>query len=218
MIMPITREIKAYIFLTSIVICGLAGSLITAPKIVYFGFIHFPFSNIVFSTLTYPIVDCICELWGKHAARQTVWFGLICQAIIAGIIQLSILAPHAAFWDLQHEYELILSVGANVVAASFIAFAISQILDIFIYQKLKEKTRGKMLWLRSNLSTYLGQAVDSIIFVNIVFYASDQKLSILVGSIFIKVLLSLLMTPMVYAVILAVNKYLASNTLAFAEH
>lgn len=57
----LAREIRVYIFLTCLVICGLAGSLITAPKIVHFG-INFPFSNIVFSILTYPIIDCICEL------------------------------------------------------------------------------------------------------------------------------------------------------------
>lgn len=59
-----SKEIRAYVILTTLVICGLAGSLITGSKIIHMG-INFPFSNIVFSIFTYPIVDCICELWGK---------------------------------------------------------------------------------------------------------------------------------------------------------
>jgi uncharacterized PurR-regulated membrane protein YhhQ (DUF165 family) len=61
----------------------------------------------------------------------------------------------------------------------------------------------------------LGQAIDSIIFINIVFFNSNQKLNILFGSILIKIILSFLMTPVVYFIIFAVNKYLDSNTLAF---
>jgi hypothetical protein len=208
------KEIRAYTFLTSLVICGLAGSLITAPKVVHFG-INFPFSNLIFSIFTYPIVDCICELWGKPAARQAMWFGLFSQLLITCIIQLSIIAPPAAFWQLQSEYQAVLSTGINVVIASLIAFAISQILDITVYQKIKEFSRGKQLWLRSNIATYIGQTLDSIIFVNIVFYASNQKFDILLGSIVIKIILSFLMTPIVYMIILSVNKYLDSNTMAF---
>lgn len=208
------KETRAYVFLTSLVICGLAGSLITATKIVHFG-IDFPFSNIVFSIFTYPIVDCICELWGKQAATQTLCLGLISQVLFTVIIQLSIITPHSTFWHFQSEYQLVLSTGTIVVMASLLAFATSQLLDIVVYQRIKELSRGRWLWLRSNLSTYLGQAIDSIIFVNIVFFNSSQKFNILFGSILIKIILSLLMTPMVYFIIIAVNKYLNSDTLAF---
>jgi len=211
------KEFRAYIFLTSLVICGLAGSLITAPKIVNFG-IHFPFSNIVFAILTYPIVDTICELWGKQAARQAIWIGLFSQVLITVIIQLSIITPHASFWHLQNEYQLILSTGTKVVTASLIAFATSQIIDIAVFQKLKEISNGKNLWLRSNFSMYLGQVIDSIIFVSIVFFDSSQKMNIILGSIMVKIILSFMMTPIIYFLVFAVNRYLGSNTMAFKLH
>ncbi|TAL62916.1 MAG: VUT family protein [Legionella sp.] len=208
------KETRAYLFLTALVICGLAASLITAPKIVHVG-INFPFSNIVFSIFTYPIVDCICELWGKPIARQTVWIGLVSQVLFCVLIQLSILAPPAQQWLHQGEYQIILSTGINVVIASLVAFAISQIFDIYVYQKLKEKSLGKQLWLRSNLSTYLGQTIDSILFINIVFYNSNQKMNLILGSITIKIILSFLMTPIVYLIIHSLNRYLDNHTLAF---
>src|SRR5438045_2719222 len=98
------KKTRAYIFLATLVICGLAGSLVTASKIVHF-IIDFPFSNIVFSILTYPIVDCICELFGKKAARQAMWLGLGSQIFIAFIIQLSILFPHSPLMEFDSEYQ-----------------------------------------------------------------------------------------------------------------
>jgi uncharacterized integral membrane protein (TIGR00697 family) len=208
------KTVNAYVILTSLVICGLAASLITAPKVIHLG-VNFPFSNLVFSIFTYPIVDCICELWGKRAAQRTVLLGISSQIFIALIIQLSIIVPHANFWVLQEEYQKILSTGLLVIIANFLAFTFSQICDIYIYQRIKQISAGKMLWLRSNISTYLGQIIDSSIFVLIIFYNSPQKFNILWGSITIKIILSLLMTPVVYLIVMRVNKYLDNNTLAF---
>lgn len=210
------KNTRAYLLLTSLVICGLAGSLITAGKIVHIG-INFPFSNIVFSIFTYPIVDCICELWGKRAAQQAIWLGLGSQLLLTVIIQISIASPHASFWQHQEAYQTVLSTGLNIVIASFLAFSTSQLLDILIYQRIKIWSKGKLLWLRSNISTYLGQMIDSGIFVGIVFYNSNQKWNILFGSILVKIILSLCMTPFVYLIIIAVNRYLGFNTLAFKD-
>ena len=99
--------------------------------------------------------------------------------------------------------------------ASIIAFSISQILDIVIYQKIKELSKGKKLWLRSNISTYIGQIIDSAIFIMIVFYDSPHKLNIFMGSVTVKVILSFAMTPIVYLIVIMVNQYLESNTFAF---
>ena len=210
------KELRVYTILTSLVICGLAASIIAGSKVVHMG-INFPFSNIIFSIFTYPIVDCICELWGKQVARQTLYLALASQFLIAMLIQLSILAPPSPIWHLQNEYQTILSISGNIIIASIVAFSISQLLDIMVYQKIKEWSQGKWLWLRSNISTYLGQAIDSTIFVLIVFQSSSQKLSILTGSILVKIILSFLMTPVVYLIVIIANRYLESNTFAFKD-
>lgn len=210
-----SKEQRAYLILIILVISGLCGALITAPKVVEVYGITFSAATFFFSAFTYPVVGCICELWGKKIARQTVWLGLICQLLVAVIIQFSIMMPGASFWHLQAEYNDVLAVSFKVVASSCLAFAISQIFDLMIYQRIKEISNGKWLWLRSNLATYVGQSIDSLIFVMIVFAQSNQKLSILFGSIFIKIILSLLMTPMIYVIVYMVDAYLGAKTLAF---
>lgn len=212
--MLITKEIRAYTLLTAIIICGLAVSTITASKVAHIG-INFPFSNLLFSIFTYPLVDCICEIWGKKVAQQTVFIALGCQLFVALLLEFSIVIPHATYWTLQPEYEKILATSGNVAIASLLAFLVSQLLDILLYQRIKNASNGKHLWLRSNVSTIIGQFIDSSIFISIVFYSSHHKLDILFGSMSVKFLLSLLMTPFVYVIVIAVDRYLESNTLAF---
>jgi len=209
-----SKEVFVYLVLTSVVICGLLASIVTAPKLMHFG-LTFPFANIVFSVFTYPVVDCICELWGKNIARQTVGLGLLIQSLFALIIHISIAAPHATFWQLQTDYALILGSSGIVVFASLAAFSVSQLLDVFIYQRIKEATRGKWLWLRSNISIYSGQIIDSIIFVLIVFNGSNQKFQILFGSVIVKILVGFIMTPIIYLLVISINRFLNYQTLAF---
>ena len=209
-----SKQVKAYSVLLAFVICGLAASTVSASKVVHLG-IDFPFSNIIFSIFTYPIVDCICELWGKPIARQTVWIALGSQLLVVLLLQLSVMMPHANFWQNQPAYAMVLSVSGKVVTASFLAFLISQLLDIMLYQKIKNVFYGKLLWLRSNVSTFVGQIIDSGIFVSIVFYGLPHKLHILQGSIAVKIIISILMTPIVYLIVIGVDKYLKSETLAF---
>lgn len=201
------KHVKAYVFLTALVICGLACSLVTGTKIIHIG-LNFPFSNIVFSIFTYPIVDCICEIWGKKAAQQTLWLALFCQLLFALLIQASIITPQAPFWPLQHEYATVLSVTGNVILASLFAFSVSQLADIAIYQKIRALTQGKALWLRSNVAVILGQLIDSSIFIMIVFHHSHHKLNILLGSFLVKIILSVLMTPFVYFIVMTVSRYI----------
>lgn len=211
-----SKEMRAYLFLTSLVVTGIVASLITAAKIIHIG-VDVPFAVLIIAVFTYPIIDCICELWGKRAARQTLWLALMTQVLLTMLIQLSIYMPYADFWTLQSAYQAVLSTGLSVVVASLAAFCMSQIVDIVVYQKIKNLTRGKWLWLRSNISVYLGQTMDTFIFVNIVFYDLPQKWMILFGSLALKIFVSFLMTPVVYLIVFTVNRYLDYNTLAFSE-
>jgi len=209
------KATKAYSILIAFIICGFAVSTVTASKVVHIG-INFPFSNIIFSVFSYPLIDCVCELWGKKIALQTIWLALCSQLLVVLLLQLSIIAPAAPFWHEQNAYMQILSSGLRVLLASVSAFFFSQMLDVFIYQKIKRLFRGKLLWLRSNVSTIIGQAIDSSIFITVVFYASTNKWDIFIGSIMVKFIISILMTPVVYLIVIGIDNYLESHTKAFA--
>lgn len=204
------RSTRAYLILQSLVICGLTSSAIAAIKLIHYG-ITFPFSNVIFSILSYPLIDSICEIWGKKAARQAMWIGIFSQTVFVILLQFSILVPAASFWSLQESYASVLSVTGNVIVASFLAISISQLLDIYLYQRIKDLTNGKCLWLRSNISILFGQLLDSIIFVMIVFHQANNKVAILFGSISVKAMISVAMTPVIYLIVMLVRRYIAAD-------
>ena len=54
-----------------------------------------------------------------------------------------------------------------------IAYMTAQFIDVHIFHYLKQKTEGKMLWLRNNGSTLISQLVDSIAVILITHYLAD---------------------------------------------
>ena len=54
-----------------------------------------------------------------------------------------------------------------------VAYLTAQFIDVQVFHYLKEKTKGKMLWLRNNVSTLISQLVDTIAVILIThFYAN----------------------------------------------
>ncbi len=212
--MQLTRPIFSYVLLLSLIISGLATSTVVASKIVHIG-INFPAANLTFSILSYPLINCICELWGKRLAKQSLWIAVGCQALIAILIRAVILLPGAPYWHLSKEFYDILASSGLVIIASILGFGISQLLDIIIYQGIKQLNKGRWLWLRSNASTIVGQAVDAAMFVAIVFHASTHKWDIFTGALIVKIVLSIAMTPVIYGIVIAINRWLDGDTLAF---
>lgn len=214
--MTLPKQYLYYLILVAIVIGGLTTSNVIATKVVHFG-IDFPASNIIYAVFTYPFIDSICELWGKRLARFTILLALGCQIFVAALIRLVIALPAAQMWHLAHCFDVILSASTLVVVASLTAFTVGQLLDIFVFRKIKQACNGRQLWLRTNVSNIASQLIDSAIFVSIVFHNTAFKLDIIGGSFVIKIIASIAMTPVVYGIVLLIDHLLDHNTLAFKK-
>ncbi len=147
------------------------------------GSIHVPF-KIFIGVLAYPITflctDFICELYGKRRANTVVWVGLILNLWVLFILWVgSVLPPNdhvnpetglppieSADW--VYFKIKILTFGAT--AGSMIAYLTAQFVDVSVFHFLKRLTKGKMLWLRNNGSTFTSQMVDSVAVVSITYF------------------------------------------------
>lgn len=208
------NQFVVYMLFSTLVFSGMAIAVVTSFKIVHLG-MNFPFASIPFSFLTFPLVDCICELWGRTLARQTVFFSLLLQVVVMLFIQLSIIFPSASSWIYQRQYELVLASSKLVVVASLLAFTVAQLLDVYVFQKIRQITAGRMLWLRSIFSTLLGQTIDSIIFISIVFYNAEGQLELIGGLLVIKWIAAIITAPWIYFLVYSAHWYLNYQTLAF---
>lgn len=190
---------------------GLCCAAICAGKIITIGPFNVPCSNIVFSFLTFPLTDIIAEIWGKPAAKYTVWLGFSAQLLFVLLIQASIYLPFPEFWHDQPSYQQALHLGPRVICASMVAFLFSQFWDVYCYCKLKQWTDGRCLWLRNNVSTFTSQLINSVIFNSIIFYDSGNLMTLITSSLGLKWIIALIDTPLVYAAVAIIRHTTASH-------
>ena len=180
-----------------------AGALVTAnmiaSKIVAVGGLYVPAGVLAYS-ITFPAVDVMSEVWGRRAAQAVVNSGFFVLIASWALVALAIQLPGAPFWQNQEAYAAVLGSAERIIFASLIAYGISQTWDVIQYNWLRERHRGRYLWLRSNASTMVAQTLDSAIFVTIAFYGQAPVLRIIAGQLAVKYVVAVVFdTPLVYA-------------------
>ncbi len=128
--------------------------------------------------LTFMVTDVIAEVYGKNKAKQIVWAALIAQVFVLILTYVSIKMPAASRYHLNEEYVKVFTGSLRMIIASLIAFIVSQTYDIWAFEWWKEKTKNKFLWLRNNASTFVSQAIDTLLFMFIAFYGINDKFTI----------------------------------------
>lgn len=121
--------------------------------------------------LMFLVIDIVHEVWGKKMAKEFIYVGIVSMLFMIAITAISVWVPPAArFADQNAAFTTFFGTSIRFAIASILAFYISQMQDIFVFHYLKEKTKGRWYWLRKNISTYLGEFVDSTIFMFVAFY------------------------------------------------
>jgi len=168
--------------------------------------------------LTFLITDAVAEVFGTKKAKQIVWAALIAQVFVLLLTIISIKMPPASRYHLNEEYVKVFSGSLRMIIASLIAFAVSQTHDIWAFDFWKRKTNGKYLWLRNNLSTFVSQAIDTLLFMFIAFYAINDKFTVafilqlsLTYWLF-KIVFAAIDTPFVYLIVRWLKKGLVVTT------
>ena len=168
------------------------------------GLTSFVFAEFLFA-VTYPITDVVTEVWGAQRARHVVYGGVIVNLLVMLLLSIAIALPAPEYWTAQNDaYTLLYEAAPRIWLASITAVFVSQILDIYVFNVIRNATGGRLLWLRNNASTIVSQGVDVIIFYSIAFYGSmpmDAFLSLLLGNYILKIVLAAIDTPIVYLLV-----------------
>ena len=119
---------------------------------------------LTYGAFTYPIAflitDLMNRLYGPQIARRVVFFGFV-TGVICSLIGTQIII------ELDKEI-YVPAVTTRIALASGSAFLVAQLLDIFVFTKLKD-----FAWWHAPLfSSIIGGAVDTIIFFSFSFSLS----------------------------------------------
>lgn len=156
--------------------------------------------NITYGSI-FLATDLLCEHYSKRDGRRAVFLGFF-AAIFYLITSQFVRLLNPAESDLVNsEMKEIFSFAPRIVLASLAAYLVSQTHDIWFFHFLKEKTKGKMLWFRNNVSTWVSQLIDSIIFSIIAFlgiFPINMVLEIIISTYLVKVLVAAIDTPFIY--------------------
>ena len=185
------------------VTCLLLSNLIAGKMWGVTGSITLPAAVILFP-ITYIFGDIFTEVYGFRKARTIIWLGFGMSFFAVLIYLITIALPHPGFWGGQEAYQTVLGTTPRVAAASFAGYLFGEFSNSMILSRLKVATNGKHLWIRTILSTIVGEGFDSIIFIVISFWGTmDNKtvLSMILFQFLFKVCYEIIFTPATYAIV-----------------
>jgi uncharacterized integral membrane protein (TIGR00697 family) len=203
----LTKSFKLNLLLALFTAVVIAVNLAGAKTTTIFGNINFSMGLVLFP-LTFFIMDAVSEVYGKKKSREFMWVTLISQALVLVFILFAVnVPPSARFGPSNDAYVATFGTSIRIILASLTAYFLSQLGEIFSFFFIKERTKEKYLWLRSDLSTTIGQAIDTFAFMFLAFYMITPTydfwfvFSIAWPYYLLKLLLAYIGTPVVYLLV-----------------
>ncbi|MCR4369066.1 MAG: queuosine precursor transporter [archaeon] len=197
------------VFIAAVIMSNMVGSKIASINLLGFP-IDFSVGLIPFF-MTFFLLDAINEVHGRRKARETILLGVLVLIFVSIITLISVWLPFASrSWLTPEQFDPVFNSSLRIIIASIAAFAMADLNDAFVFTKLKEKFGGKMLWLRSNISNLVGQTIDTFVFMFLAFfdffgilagYPAEYVVALALPYLFLKLVLSFLNTPFVYAAV-----------------
>jgi uncharacterized integral membrane protein (TIGR00697 family) len=181
----------------------LCANLIGASKVAQIGPVKFG-AGVLFFPLSYVFGDVLTEVYGYARARKVVWAGFAAM-IFASFMSYVVLAfPPAEGWLQQEAFRTVFGNTPRIVFASLVAYFCGEFTNSYVLARLKVRTEGRYLWLRTIGSTIAGEGVDSLIFYPLAFlgvWTADLVVTVLVTNYLFKVAWEALVTPFTYKIV-----------------
>lgn len=204
-----TGKLSPFFFVLGIffVTCLLLSNIIAGKLIDVYGTTLT--AGVILFPVTYIFGDVITEVYGFKQSRLIIWSGFICNIFMVLIFMATVALPFPSYWPGQEAYATVLSMTPRVVFASLIAYFIGEFSNSVVLSKVKVITSGSHLWMRTIGSTIIGEGLDTLLFITIVFYGvvtNKVLLQMMVIQYIWKVVYEILATPFTYAIVNWVKK------------
>lgn len=154
--------------------------------------------------ITYIFGDIFVEVYGYGASRRAIWIGFFSATLLAAMGLFATALPPAPEFQNQQAFEQIFGLVPRVIVASLVAYWAGEFSNAYVMSRMKILTKGKRLWTRTIGSTAVGQLVDTVLVITILFAGSQSLntiLTMIFSGYFAKVAYEAAATPLTYWVV-----------------
>jgi queuosine precursor transporter len=197
------RSYKYLSVITGLFTAALLISNTLDTKIFMLGSLALP-AGIILFPLVYLFGDILTEVYGYAATRKVIWTGFASLLLMVIFYEIGRGLPPAPFWPNQQAFDQVLGHVPRIVAASVAAYFVGEFCNSYVLAKIKVKMKGRAMPLRFILSTVVGQAVDTTVFVIIAFagvFELDQLISLIISGWAVKVAWEIIALPITIPIV-----------------
>lgn len=209
-----SKREKVYTTLCVFFAILIAISNLTYQKFVILSFDFHLFqisSGALLYPLTFLISDLISEFYGKEKATFCIRLSMLANLLIAFILKYMDSVPATPWSQLDNStFHHVFGFFGTAFLCSIIACYIAQAIDVILYLRIRKVTRGRYLWLRSNLSTAISLFIDTSIVIGLMTFwkilPQSQAWALIFDSYCWKLLFTLFCTPLFYLAFTLIKK------------
>lgn len=155
---------------------------------------------------TYLATDIITEHCGKAVARKGVWISFAGHILMTFMMILTLGFSAPVDDKVQESMMTLFAPSPRILLAGLLAFSLSQLLDISVFDWVARLSRRRWLWLRTNVATLLSGLVDNILFSLFAWVILSPEpigfysliLTYILGTYMARALVAFLSTPIIY--------------------
>lgn len=124
-------------------------------------------------TFTFPFIflatDLTVRVFGAELARKIIFVVMLPALLVSYVISVLFFETQFQGFNVLSEFNFFVF---RIALASFSGYVVGQLLDVFVFNKLRQ---GKSWWLAPMCSTVFGTLIDTFVFFAVAFYKSSDE-------------------------------------------
>ena len=181
----------------------LVSNIMAVKVISFFDIIYFDAGTITFP-FAYMLGDILTEIWGYQKAKKVIWMTFLCNIIMMIFTQVAVWLPSPDYLEgTAIAYDNVFTYVPRIVIASLTGFLLGELSNAWLMDRIKKKTEGRFLWIRTIGSSIAAHLLDTVPFVLIAFIGTMTTRDIImmiVTQYFMKLGIEVVFgTPLAYA-------------------
>lgn len=175
------------------------ANVITAKNANVFG-LSTAIGTVMFAS-TFLATDILTEYHSKEHAKTAVYVGLFADVMLIAATQIALLYKPSEFDYADGAMRTLFALNLRISLASMVMYFISNMADVALFDKMKQKSNGKRLWLRNNVSTILCNCLENFGFIGLAFagiYDYKTIMTIAASTSIVEAIVAVCDTPFLY--------------------